>query len=69
MIQKKDIPFVAGRFSVGDKIKVEKRWSDQRVEKVYVTIVGKYPQHCLVSDGKMKWCIKWVDFIIQNIQR
>lgn len=67
MITVRDLPFIAGRFSIGDKIKVEKRWSSERSEIVKAEIVGKYPWFCEVEHNGMRWCIQWADIEIQGI--
>ena len=70
MIQVKDIPFIAGKYSIGDKLPVVKRCSSERAEEVEVEIIGKYPHFALVREIKpdlrpedrQRWSILWKDF-------
>lgn len=73
----KDIPYVAGSFSVGDVIKIPKRISEQNIEKVSVEIISKYPYFALVREIKqdlrpedrLRWSIQWKDFVRLEIRK
>ena len=72
MIQVKDIPFIAGRYAIGDRIPVVKMISSEKNEKVDAEIIGKYPHFVLVreirddrrEEDRMKWSIQWKDFAL-----
>lgn len=58
----RDLKHIRNNFGVGNIIKVTKRYSSERSEKVEVEIVAKYPFFCLVQDAidpKYKWCVSW----------
>lgn len=69
MLLAKNIKFISGNFSIGQKISCNKFVGGERLQKVEATIIGKYPNLALVTDnGRDKWCIKWVDFAILGIK-
>ena len=73
MIQVKDIPVVRGMYSVGQVIDCNKNVGGERTQQVKARIKGKFPHFALLEDAenvphKQRWCIKWVDFIIQEIK-
>lgn len=68
MIRTKDIKYVRGNFSVGQKIKCLKPTSGDKWIQVEARIIGKFPQLALMEFNGQKWCIKWIDFIMQGLQ-
>ena len=77
MIYTQDISLVPQNFGVGDKIRVEKRYTEQNREYVDAEILEKYPHHVLVREIKpelreqdrLRWCIQWKDFVIMGIRK
>lgn len=66
MIQVQDIPFIRGKFSIGQKIRCDRFTGGDRTQKVDATIVGKFPNFCLLEYEGQKLCVQWIDLAIQG---
>lgn len=68
MLRKDDVAYFRGNHGVGQKIKCIKLYGGEKKEQVTATILGIFPQFALVTDEKKRyrWCVKWVDLMIQE---
>ncbi len=62
-----DLLYVYKNYQVGQRIVIDKYVSADRMVKTEVTIIGIYPNICLVTDGKLKWCVSWKDVYIDKV--
>lgn len=67
MIDKKQITYVRNNYSVGQEVPCNKHCGGERLVRVNARIIGKFPHFALMEHDKQRFCVQWVDFLIQGI--
>lgn len=65
MIDKKEITYIRNNYSVGQEVPCNKHCGGERLVRVNARIIGKFPHICLVEHKGQKWCIQWIDLIME----